>query len=101
LVGRVSKYQSGEVEWSGKYRAVAMNEAGMLYEGSSEHDASKKMVGASVGHADSPAPRDEKAISGPCSPAAVIMHRIWMWHRVPVDPGAAARSMKTRQDATR
>ncbi len=64
-----SRYQSGEVDWSGKIsRCGDEMMRTMLY--SSKHDAFKKMVLAQgVGHADRQAPRDEKGDRGPGSPA--------------------------------
>jgi transposase len=63
-----SRYQSGEIDWSGKIsRCGDEMMRTMLY---SEYDAFKKMVLAQgVGNADRQAPRDEKSDRGPGSPA--------------------------------
>src|SRR6202023_1591692 len=62
-----SRYQSGEIDWSGKIsRCGDEMMRTMLYEAAQSMMHSKKMVMAQgVGHADRQAPRDEKGDRGP------------------------------------
>ena len=65
-----SRYQSGEIDWSGKIsRCGDEMMRTMLYEAAQSMMHSKKMVMAqSVGHADRQAPRDEEGDRGPGAP---------------------------------
>ena len=65
-----SRYQSGEVDWSGEIsRCGDEMMRTMLYEAGSEHDAFKKMVLAQgLGDADRQASRDEEGDRGPGAP---------------------------------
>ena len=74
-----SRYQSGEVDRSGEIsRCGDEMMRMMLYEKRSEHTGFKKWSWLRPGPCNRQAPRDEKGDRGPGSPAAVIMHRIWV-----------------------
>ena len=72
-----AKYQSGEVEWSGRISRcgdammrVMLYEAAQSMLSSSEHAAFEEMVMAQgLGDADRQAPRDEEGDRGPGAPA--------------------------------
>ena len=66
-----SRYQSGEIDWSGKIsRCGDEMMRTMLYEGSSEHDAFERNgPGSRRGPCSRQAPRDEKGDRGSGTPA--------------------------------
>ena len=65
-----AKYQSGEVDWSGRIsRCGDEMMRTMLYEAAQSMMHSKKFLAQGVGHADRQAPRDEKGDRGLGTPA--------------------------------
>jgi transposase len=65
-----SRYQSGEIDWSGKIsRCGDEMMRTMLYEAAQSMMHSKKFLAQGVGHADRQAPRDEKGDRGLGTPA--------------------------------
>ena len=89
-----AKYQSGEVDWSGRIsRCGDEMMRAMLYEAAQSHDAFQEMVLAQgLGDADRQAPRDEKGDRG-AGPPAGRDHAPHLGgrHRVPLDPRASRR----------
>ena len=75
-----AKYQSGEVEWSGRIsRCGDEMMRVMLYEAAQAMLPFEEMVLAQgLGHADRQAPRNEESDRGLARRLAVIMHRIWV-----------------------
>jgi hypothetical protein len=96
-----SRYQSGEIDWSGRIsRCGDEMMRVMLYEAAQSMIHSKKFLAQGLGHADRQTPRDEESDRGPATPAGRdhAPHLGWR-HRVPVDRGASrGSSMKTVQD---